>query len=93
MKVYRRVVGRLRFVVSCLLGFAVVLAWGTAFRAATTSSAAAAGTGVRLPGHQGLVPPGATLVGPAPTSTALPLDRHTQAPRSRRAGGRGASGL
>ena len=26
-----------------------------------------------LPGHQGLVPPGATLVGPAPTTTALPL--------------------
>ena len=28
---------------------------------------------MRLPGHQGLVPPGATLVGPAPNSTPLPL--------------------
>ena len=44
-------------------------------RAATsTSAAAAAQARQRLPGHQGLVPPGATLVGPAPTSTALPLD-------------------
>ena len=45
------------------------------FGAATSTSAAAAASGrQRLPGHQGLVPPGATLVGPAPTSTALPLD-------------------
>ena len=74
MKVYRSVAGRLRFVVSCMLGLAVVLASAAAFGAATTSSAGAAGTGrERLPGHQGLVPPGATLVGPAPTSTALPL--------------------
>ena len=27
----------------------------------------------KLPGHEGLVPPGATLVGPAPSTTALPL--------------------
>ena len=74
MKVYRRVVGRLRFVVSCVLGLTVVLACATAFGVATTSSAVAAGAGrEKLPGHLGLVPPGATLVGPAPTSTALPL--------------------
>ncbi len=34
---------------------------------------AAGGGREKLPGHQGLVPPGATLVGPAPTSTSLPL--------------------
>ena len=75
MKVDRRVVGRPRFVVSCVLGFAVVLTSAAAFGAATASSAAAAGSGrERLPGHQGLVPPGATLVGPAPAATTLPLD-------------------
>src|ERR1700729_724523 len=74
MNVYRSVVGRLRFVVSCVLGLAVVLAGTTAFGATTTSRAVAAGVGrERLPGHQGLVPPGATLVGPAPTATTLPL--------------------
>ena len=40
--------------------------------------AAASNSGVgtgreRLPGHQGLVPPGATLIGPAPAATPLPL--------------------
>ena len=30
-------------------------------------------SGAKLPGHEGLVPPGATLVGPAPSTTALPL--------------------
>jgi DNA-binding beta-propeller fold protein YncE len=75
MKVYRSVVGRQRFVVSCVLGFAVVLTCAAAFGAATTSSAVAAGPGrEKLPGHQGLVPPGATLVGPAPAATSLPLD-------------------
>ncbi len=74
MNVYRSVVGRLRFFVSCMLGFAVVLAGSAAFGSTATSRAAAAGVGrERLPGHQGLVPPGATLVGPAPTATTLPL--------------------
>ena len=45
MKVYRSVAGRLRFVVSCMLGLAVVLASAAAFGATTTSSAGAAGTG------------------------------------------------
>ena len=74
MKVDRRREGRLHRVVSYMLGLAVVLSFAAAFGAATASSAAAAGAGrEKLPGHQGLVPPGATLVGPAPTSTALPL--------------------
>ena len=74
MKVDRRREGRLHHVVSYMLGLAVVLSFAAAFGAAAASSAAAAGAGrEKLPGHQGLVPPGATLVGPAPTSTALPL--------------------
>src|SRR5271155_4678367 len=74
MKVDRRRKGRLHRVVSYVLGLAVVLSFAAAFGAATASSAAAARAGrEKLPGHQGLVPPGATLVGPAPTSTALPL--------------------
>jgi hypothetical protein len=74
MKVRRGVVGRPRFVFSCALGLAVVLACLEVSGAAATSSAGAAGAGrEKLPGHQGLVPPGATLVGPAPTSTNLPL--------------------
>ena len=45
-----------------------------AFGVATTSNAVAAGVGrEKLPGHEGLIPPGATLVGPAPSTTALPL--------------------
>src|SRR5271168_3937089 len=74
MKVDRRGGGRLRGVASGLLGIALLLAFAVAYGAATTSNAGAAGSGrLRLPGHQGLVPPGATLVGPAPNSTPLPL--------------------
>jgi subtilase family serine protease len=74
MMVDRRGAGWLHGVASCVLGVALVLAVAVAFGAATTSSALAAGAGrEKLPGHQGAVPPGATLVGPAPTSTALPL--------------------
>src|ERR1700723_1155903 len=74
MKVDRRREGWLHRLVSYVLGLAVVLSFAAAFGAATASRAAATGAGrEKLPGHQGLVPPGATLVGPAPTSTALPL--------------------
>ncbi len=74
MKVYRRGDCRAHRLVSCLLVVAVTLGFTVAFGAATTSNAVAAGAArERLPGHQGLVPPGATLVGPAPTSTSLPL--------------------
>src|ERR1700728_4075763 len=74
MKVYRRGGGRMSRVGSCLIAITVVLAFTVAFGAASESSAVAAGAGrEKLPGHQGLVPPGATLVGPAPTSTSLPL--------------------
>ena len=74
MNVDRRGGGRLHGVASGLVGIALLLAFAVAYGAATTSNAGAAGNGrVKLPGHQGLVPPGATLVGPAPTATALPL--------------------
>ena len=60
--------------VSGVLGTALVLACTVVLAAPTASGAAGAGSGrERLPGHQGLVPPGATLVGPAPATTALPL--------------------
>jgi len=73
MDVYRRGGGLSAGVASGLLGLALVLASTVAFGATTTSSAAA-GSGVqKLPGHQGLVPPGATLIGPAPATTSLPL--------------------
>ena len=42
-------------------------------RALEAAAAAGVRDAQRLPGHQGLVPPGATLVGPAPAATALPL--------------------
>ena len=65
---------RLGRVAAGVLGAALVLASTVVLAVPTASSAAAAGSGsARLPGHQGLVPPGATLVGPAPTTTALPL--------------------
>ncbi len=65
---------RLGRVAAGVLGTALVLASTVVLAVPTASSAAAAGSGrARLPGHQGLVPPGATLVGPAPTTTALPL--------------------
>jgi len=74
MKEYRRGGGRISRVGSCLIGITVMLAFTVAFGAASGSSAVAAATArEKLPGHQGLVPPGATLVGPAPTSTSLPL--------------------
>ena len=80
MEVYRRGGCRLgRVAPAALLVVALALASTAVLGAATASKAAAAsnsgvGTGrERLPGHQGLVPPGATLVGPAPAATALPL--------------------
>ncbi len=75
MEVYRRGGRRFRRVAPGVLGLALVLASTIALGAATASNAAAAGSGrQRLPGRQGLVPPGATFVGPAPAATALPLD-------------------
>src|ERR1700722_8768578 len=65
--------------VAAMLVVALALVATVPLGAATASKAVAAsnsgaGTGrERLPGHQGLVPPGATLVGPAPEATALPL--------------------
>src|SRR3984957_18710879 len=73
MKVDRRREGRLHRVVSPVLGLAVVLSFAAAFGAAASSAAAAGAGREKLPGHLSVVPPGATLVGPAPTSTALPL--------------------
>jgi hypothetical protein len=74
MKAYRHGDGRVYRVVTCLLGIAIALGFTVVFGAAATSTAGAAAAGrERLPGHQGLVPPGATLVGPAPATTALPL--------------------
>ena len=74
MMVDRRGGSRLLGATACVLGLAVTLSFVMGSSAATTSTAAAAGAGrEKLPGHQGLVPPGATLVGPAPTSTSLPL--------------------
>ena len=61
-------------VAACLLGIALVVAFAVATgppRHRRPPPPVAARE--KLPGHQGLVPPGATLVGPAPTSTALPL--------------------
>ncbi len=74
MPVDRGGCGRLRRVAAGVLGTVLVLA-GTAVLAVPTASiAATTGSGrERLPGHQGLVPPGATLVGPAPATTTLPL--------------------
>ena len=74
MVVDRRGGRRLHAVVSCVLGIALVLAFAVAYGAATTSTAVAAGAGrEKLSLHEGVVPPGATLIGPAPTATALPL--------------------
>ena len=56
------------------LGASLVMASTVALSAAATTSARAAAPGRQpLPGHEGLVPPGATLVGPAPSGTTLPL--------------------
>ncbi len=66
--------GRLGRLAPGVLGTALIVASTLVLGVPTASSAAAAGSGrERLPGHQGLVPPGATLVGPAPTTTSLPL--------------------
>ena len=49
---------------------ALVLAFAVAYGAAThRRQRRRRAAGAKLPGHQGLVPPGATLVGPAPSST------------------------
>ena len=56
------------------LAMVVALAVAVAVDAAGASRALAAGTGREpLHGHQGIVPPGATLIGPAPSTTTLPL--------------------
>ncbi len=80
MEAYRRGGSRLgRVAPAALLVVALALASTVALGATSASKAAAAsnsgvGTGrERLPGHQGLVPPGATLIGPAPAATPLPL--------------------
>ena len=55
-------------------GASLAVASAVSLSAAATTSAAAAAPGRQpLPGHQGMVPPGATLVGPAPSGTTLPL--------------------
>jgi Pro-kumamolisin, activation domain/MBG domain (YGX type) len=80
MEAYRRGGCRLRrvapaalLVVALAVGSTAALGAGSASKAAAASTSGV-GTGhERLPGHQGLVPPGATLVGPAPAATALPL--------------------
>ena len=65
---------RLHRAASCVLVVALVLAVAVVYGAATTSTALAAGAGrQKLTGHEGVVPPGATLVGPAPAATDLPL--------------------
>ena len=59
---------------SVLLGASLALASTVALSAAGMSSAPAAAPGRQpLPGNQGVVPPGATLVGPAPSGATLPL--------------------
>ena len=69
----RRVAPAALLVVTLALVSTAVLGAATASKAAAASNSGA-GTGrERLPGHQGLVPPGATLIGPAPAGTALPL--------------------
>ena len=80
MEAYRRGGCRLgRVAPAALLVVALAMASTVALGATTASKAgAASSSGVgsgreRLPGHQGLVPPGATLIGPAPAATALPL--------------------
>ena len=61
--------------VTCgLLGAALALAATMALGVAGTPRALAGEPGKEpLPGHQGRVPPGATLIGPAPAATTLPL--------------------
>ncbi len=80
MEAYRRGGCRLgRVAPAALLVVALALVSTVALAATSAAKAAAASnSGVgsgreRLPGHQGLVPPGATLIGPAPAATPLPL--------------------
>ena len=74
MRVDRGGRGRLGRLAPGVLGAALIVACTVVLGLPSATHAAAAGSGrERLPGHQGLVPPGATLVGPAPTTTALPL--------------------
>ena len=67
--------GRWAYRVACgLLGAALAMASTVALDAAGTSKALAGEPGKQpLPGHQSQVPPGATLIGPAPAETTLPL--------------------
>ncbi len=67
--------GRVACRAACaLLGVSLSLASTVAFAGPGASGAFAAGAGrVPLPGHQGAVPPGATLIGPAPQANTLPL--------------------
>ena len=80
MEAYRRGGCRLRrgapaalLVAVLAVGSTAALGAGTASKAAAASTSGVGPGRERLPGHQGLVPPGATLVGPAPAATALPL--------------------
>ena len=47
----------------------------------------------QLPGRQGVVPPGASFLGPAPASTELPLVVTLQPRDPQGVGGRGAGGF
>ena len=81
MKLDRRGGGRLRRVASGLLGIALllVLAVGDGDCDHIERRRGGEAGRVRLPGHQGLVPPGATLIGPAPNFDAIASHRHVEA--------------
>ncbi len=67
-EVYRRRGRWARRMACTLLGVSLVVASTAALEAAGSSRASAAGSGREpLRGHQGVVPPGATLIGPAPS--------------------------
>ncbi len=71
----QRGVGGARRVACMLLAASLAVASIVTLDVARTSRALAAGTGLEpLPGKQGLVPPGATLLGPAPSATTVPLE-------------------
>ena len=71
----QRAGGRWAHRMACaLLGVSLAMASTVALDVAATTKAFAAGSGKQpLPGQQSVVPPGATLVGPAPSGTTLPL--------------------
>ena len=72
--VHRQGGRRANRVASGLLGAALAIGSTAALGSAGTSKALAAEPGKEpLPGHQSQVPPGATLIGPAPAGTTLPL--------------------